>query len=61
MDLTNRIKDRISNADGKIGIYFCDINKNDSCFVGNCDVFGKAGADDRGIQASGGRNNKAGR
>ena len=43
MDLTNRIKDRISNADGKIGIYFCDINKNDSCFVGNCDVFPSLG------------------
>ena len=43
MDLTNRIKDRISNADGKIGIYFCDINKNDSCFVGNYDVFPSLG------------------
>lgn len=43
MKLTEMIKDRISSADGQIGIYFCDIEKNTSCFVGNCDVFPSLG------------------
>ncbi len=30
MKLTEMIKDRISGADGQIGIYFCDIEKNTS-------------------------------
>ena len=43
MKLTEMIKDRISGADGQIGIYFCDIEKNTSFFVGNCDVFPSLG------------------
>lgn len=43
MELSNMIRDRINNVEGQIGIYFCDINKNTSCFVGNCDVFPSLG------------------
>ncbi len=43
MNLSNQIKDRIGSLEGKIGVYFCDIHKNTSCFVGNCDVFPSLG------------------
>ena len=39
MNLSNRVKDRIIGLDGNIGMYFYDIKKDMSCFVGNCDKF----------------------
>ena len=43
MILSDKIKDRISNVPGEIGIYYYDIKKSNSCFVGNCDVFPSLG------------------
>lgn len=43
MNLTNLVKDRISNANGKIGVYYCDLETDDSFFIGNTDVFESLG------------------
>lgn len=43
MNITDRIKDRVSNITGEIGIYYYDLKKGTSCFVGNCDVYPSLG------------------
>ncbi|MEE0796635.1 MAG: serine hydrolase [Anaerovoracaceae bacterium] len=43
MILADKIKDRISNVKGRIGIYFYDIDGDKSIFTGNCDVFASWG------------------
>jgi Beta-lactamase class A len=43
MNITDKIKDRISNIPGEIGIYYYDLKTGNSCFVGNCDVFPSLG------------------
>ena len=43
MRLSDRIKDRINNVPGEIGVYCYDIGKDNSCFVGNCDIFPSLG------------------
>jgi len=39
----NKIRDRIANLTGKIGIYYMDLTTKESCFVGNNDVFVSSG------------------
>lgn len=41
--IAEKIKDRISNIEGKIGIFYMDIHSGKSCIVGNCDKFVAAG------------------
>lgn len=43
MKLANMIRERISNLQGEIGVYFYDIKQDNSFFVGNCDVFPSLG------------------
>lgn len=43
MKIADRIKQRISNVKGDIGLYFYDIKKDNGCFVGNCDIFPSLG------------------
>lgn len=43
MRISDKIKDRLRNENGRIGICFCDINKDTSIFVGNNDVFPSLG------------------
>lgn len=43
MNISDRIKDRISNFPGEIGVYFYDFDGDSSCFAGNCDVFPSLG------------------
>ena len=43
MKISDRIKQRICNVKGDIGLYFYDIEKDNGCFVGNCDVFPSLG------------------
>ena len=43
MNITDKLKDRVSNVPGEIGIYYYDLKKGNSCFVGNCDVFPSLG------------------
>ncbi len=37
--ILDKIKDRIGNFDGKIGICYIDLKTGESCSAGNCDVF----------------------
>lgn len=39
----NKIKDRIDNYDGSIGICYIDLQTGNNCSVGNCDVFPASG------------------
>ena len=41
--ISSKIKSRIGKIDGKIGIFYMDILSEESCTVGNCDVFISAG------------------
>ena len=41
--ISSKIKDRIGNLEGKIEIYYLDINSGENCFVGNSDKFISAG------------------
>lgn len=41
--IVSKIKDRIGNLDGNIGIYYLDIKSGENCFVGNSDKFISAG------------------
>lgn len=43
MRLPDRIRERISNLQGEIGIYYYDFKRDTSFFVGNCDVFPSLG------------------
>ncbi len=43
MNLSTIVKDRIANVPGRIGIYYCNLNKNESFFVGNTQVFRSLG------------------
>lgn len=43
MKISDKIRDRISNVDGEIGIYYYNIKKDNGTFVGNCDVFPSLG------------------
>lgn len=43
MKLTDRIYERIGNFQGEIGIYYYDLKKDSSFFVGNCDAFPSLG------------------
>lgn len=43
MRLPDMIRERISNLQGEIGIYYYDFGRDTSFFVGNCDVFPSLG------------------
>ncbi len=43
MRLPDKIRERIGDFQGKIGIYYYDFNRDTSFFVGNCDVFPSLG------------------
>lgn len=43
MEIASKIKQRINNVNGDIGFYFYDIEKDQGCFVGNCDIFPSLG------------------
>lgn len=43
MRLPDMIRERISNLQGEIGIYYYDFKRDTSFFVGNCDVFPSLG------------------
>lgn len=43
MRLPDMIRERISNLQGEIGIYYYDFKKDTSFFIGNCDVFPSLG------------------
>ena len=41
--IADRIRDRISNFDGSMGICYIDLGTGNSCSAGNCDVFPASG------------------
>lgn len=41
--ILDKIKDRIGNYDGSIGICYIDLGTGESCSAGNCDVFPASG------------------
>ena len=41
--ILDKIKDRIGNYDGTIGICYIDLGTGESCTAGNCDVFPASG------------------
>ena len=41
--ISSKIKNRIGKIDGKIGVFYMDLSTEESCTVGNCDVFVSAG------------------
>ena len=43
MRLPDKIRERIGDLQGEIGIYYYDFNRDTSFFVGNCDVFPSLG------------------
>ena len=43
MRLPDRIRERIGNLQGEIGVYYHDVKRDISFFVGNCDVFPSLG------------------
>ena len=43
MHISEKVKDRISNTYGELGIYYYDLADDTSFFAGNCDVFPSMG------------------
>ena len=43
MHISEKVKDRISNIFGEMGIYYYDLVDDSSFFAGNCDVFPSMG------------------
>lgn len=43
MSLSSKVKDRISNINERIGIYYCNLKTEENFFVGNCEIFPSLG------------------